>query len=170
MITESFNYDPESKKKYAAEVKSLNEKLYIAEKNRPLERKAQLLANKWVQAAKEADPTLEADDIKKLRGRKITEARTRIGAGKTMINITPKEWEAIQARAVSKNTLNRILNNTDIDQVKQYSMPKNSKLMSSAKISRARNMMRQGRTTQEIAEALNVSVSTLQRALNGERS
>lgn len=165
MSIEPFKYDPTAKKAYEAEVKSLNEKLYVAEKNRPLERKAQLLANKWVQAAREADPTLDADDIKKLRGRKITEARTRIGAGKTMIDISPKEWEAIQARAVSNNLLNRILNNTDIDQVKQYSMPKSSKLMSSAKISRARSMQRQGRTTQEIAEALNVSVSTLQRAL-----
>ena len=108
---------------------------------------------------------LDADDIKKLRGRKITEARARVGAGKTLINITPREWEAIQARAVSNNLLNRILNNADIDVVKQYSMPKNSRLMSSAKLSRARSMMRQGRTTQEIAEALNVSVSTLQRAL-----
>lgn len=165
MTVESFTYDPAASKKYASEVSSLKEKLYVAEKNRPLERKAQLLANKWVQAAKEADPTLEADDIKKLRGRKITEARTRIGAGKTLINITPKEWEAIQARAVSNTMLNKILNNTDIDLVKQYSMPRSGQVMSTAKISRARSMMRQGRTTQEIAEALNVSVSTLQRAL-----
>ena len=165
MTVEPFKYDPEAKKKYAAEVKSLNEKLYIAEKNRPLERKAQLLANKWVQAARESDPTLDADDIKKLRGRKITEARARIGAGKTQINITPKEWEAIQARAISQNLLNRILNNADMDVVKQYSMPKSSKAMSPAKISRARSMIKQGRTTQEIAEALNVSISTLQRAL-----
>ena len=165
LMIEPFKYDPGAKKAYEAEVKSLNEKLYIAEKNRPLERKAQLVANKMVQAAREADPTLDADDIKKLRGRKITEARARVGAGKTLINITPREWEAIQARAVSNNLLNRILNNADIDVVKQYSMPKNSRLMSSAKLSRARSMMRQGRTTQEIAEALNVSVSTLQRAL-----
>lgn len=165
MIISPFKYDPEAKKRYSEEVKSLNEKLYFAEKNRPLERKAQLLANKWVQAAREADPTLDADDIKKLRGRKITEARIRIGAGKTLIDITPKEWEAIQARAVSNNLLGRILNNADIDIVKQYSMPRNSKLMSSAKKARARSMLRQGRTTEEVAEALNVSVSTLQRAL-----
>lgn len=165
IFIEPFKYSPSAKKAYEAEVKSLNEKLYEAERNRPLERKAQLLANKWVQAAKESDPTMDADDIKKLRGRKITEARVRVGAGKKRIEITPNEWKAIQARAVSHNTLRRILNNADMDKVKQYAMPRNSPVMSQAKISRARAMLRQNRTTSEIAEALNVSVSTLQKAL-----
>ncbi len=165
LAIEPFKYDPSAKQAYSAEVKSLNEKLYEAEKNRPLERKAQLLANKWVRAAIESDPSMDADDIKKLRGRKTTEARVRIGAGKKRIDITPREWEAIQARAVSNNTLIRILNNTDMDKVKTYAMPRTGKIMSQAKISRARAMMRQGRTTSEIAEALNVSVSTLRKAL-----
>ena len=165
IFTEPFKYSPTAKQAYAEEVKTLNEKLYDAEMNRPLERKAQLLANKWVQAAKEADPTMDADDIKKLRGRKITEARVRVGAKKNNIDITPKEWEAIQARAISNNLLNRILNNTDMDKVREYSMPKNQRVMSSAKISRARRMLAQGRTNDEVAEALGVSVSTLQRAL-----
>ena len=165
IFTEPFVYSPSAKKAYAEEVKSLGEKLYEAEKNRPLERKAQLLANKWVQAAKEADSTMDADDIKKLRGRKITEARARIGANKTKIDIKPREWEAIQARAISNNMLNRILNNTDMDKVRQLAMPKTAKLMSSARVSRAKSMLKQGRTTAEVAEALGVSVSTLQRAL-----
>lgn len=166
LFTEPFKYSPSAKKAYEEEVRSLNAKLFEAEKNRPLERKAQLLANKWVQAAKEADPSMDADDIKKLRGRKITEARARIGAGKQRINITPREWQAIQARAISNNLLMRILNNADMDQVKQYALPKPERAMSDAKINRARAMMRQGRTTSEIAEALNVSTSTLQKALN----
>ena len=165
LTIEPFRYSPSAKQAYAEEVKSLNEKLYEAEKNRPLERKAQLLANKWVQAAKESDPSMDADDIKKLRGRKIIEARTRIGAGKKRIEITPEEWSAIQARAISNNLLIRILNNTDMDKVKQYAMPRTEKLMSTAKINRAKAMLKQGRTNAEIAEALNVSVSTLQKAL-----
>ena len=80
IFSEPFRYSPSAKQAYMKEVKSLNDKLFEAERNRPLERKAQLLANKWVQAAKEADSTMDADDIKKLRGRKITEARTRVGA------------------------------------------------------------------------------------------
>jgi len=166
LFTEPFTYSPSAKKAYEKEVASLNKKLHEAEMNRPLERKAQLLANKWVQAAKEADPTMDADDIKKLRGRKITEARVRIGAKKSNIDITPKEWEAIQARAISNNLLIRILNNTDMDKVREYSMPRSQRVMSAAKISRARSMQRQGRTQSEIAEALGVSTSTLQKALN----
>ena len=166
IFSEPFKYSPSAKEAYAAEVASLNDKLYKAELNRPLERKAQLLANKWVQSAKEADPTMDADDIKKLRGRKITEARARVGAGKDMIDITDKEWEAIQHRAISHNKLSRILNNADMDKVKQRAMPRESKVMSNAKVSRARSMMRQGATTAEAAEALGVSVSTLQKALN----
>ena len=165
IFSEPFNYSPSAKAAYADEVASLNEKLYKAELNRPLERKAQLLANKWVQAAKEADPTMDADDIKKLRGRKITEARAHVGAGKDQINITDREWEAIQHRAISHNKLSRILNNADMDKVKQLAMPRESKAMSAAKISRARSMMKQGAKTAEVAEALGVSVSTLQKAL-----
>lgn len=165
LFTDPFKYSPSAKEAYAEEVKSLKDKLYEAEKNRPLERKAQLITAKWVRAAIEADPSMDADDIKKLRGRKIVEARNRIGAGKTRIKITPKEWEAIQARAISNNMLLRILNNTDMDIVKQYAMPRQGKAMSAAKISRARAMQRQGRTQSEIAEALNVSVSTLQKSL-----
>ena len=165
IFAEKFVYSPSAKEKYATEVESLNRKLFEAEKNRPLERKAQLLCAKWIQAARQTDPTLEADDIKKLRGRKITEARIAVGAHKTQVDITPKEWEAIQARAVSATTLNKILNNADMDIVKQYAMPRETTAMSSARISRARSMLRQGRTTAEVAEALDVSVSTLQRAL-----
>lgn len=165
LFSEPFEYSPAAKKAYEAEVASLKDKLYDAERNRPLERKAQLLANKWVQAARESDPSMDADDIKKLRGRKITEARIRIGAKKSNVEITPREWEAIQARAVSKSLLNRILNNTDLDKVRQYAMPKTQKIMSSAKIARARTMFSQGRTNDEVAEALGVSVSTLLRAM-----
>ena len=163
---EPFRYSPSAKEAYAEEVKSLNEKLYQAELNRPLERKAQLLANKWVQAAKEADPTMDADDISKLRGRKLTEARTRIGAGKTRIKIEPREWEAIQARAISRNKLFRILNNTDMDLVKQYAMPRQVQGLSQAKVARAKAMYRSGKTTSDIADALGVSISTIQRAVN----
>ena len=170
IMTEPFKYSPSAKEAYAEEVKSLQKKLEQAEMNRPLERKAQLLANKWVRAAVEADPSMDADDIKKLRGRKITEARVRIGAKKTQVEVTPREWEAIQARAVSNNVLTRILNNADMDKIRQYAMPKTERLMSSAKINRAKSMQRRGQTTDEIADALGVSVSTLLSALNPKQS
>ena len=87
-----------------------------------------------------------------------------------MSNISHKEWEANQAHAISKEKLKRILNNTDIDKVRQYAMPRNQRVMSSAKIARAKSMVGQGRTTSEIAEALDVSVSTINEVLNGKNS
>lgn len=170
MLAGDFKYDPSAKKAYAAEVASLDEKLDTAERNRPFERKAHLLASKWVQAIKESAASsgeeLTAAEIKKIRGRKLIEARARIGANKTLVEISPKEWEAIQAHAISKEKLKKILNNTDVDVVRQYAMPRNQRVMSSAKISRAKSMVRQGRTNEEIAEALGVSVSTLNKAIN----
>ena len=57
-----------------------------------------------------------------------------------------------------------------MDVIKQLAMPRSTPLMSNAKITRARNMARQGRTISEIAEALNVSVSTLQSAIDPKKS
>lgn len=158
-------YSPSAKKAYAAEVDSLNKKLYLAELNRPLERKAQLLMGSKLKAYIKANPDMDNDELRKLRGRLIKECREIVGAKKEPVDITAREWEAIQAHAVSYNTLKKILNNSDMDHIKQLSMPRSQPVMSNAKISRARNMLSQGRTTAEVAEALDVSISTLQKAL-----
>ena len=165
LLTKPDKYSPSAKQAYALEVDSLNKKLYLAELNRPLERKAQLLMNQKLRAYIQANPDLDGDEIRKMRGRLIKECRAAVGAGKEPVTITPREWEAIQAHAVSYNTLMKILNNSDMDHIKQLSMPRTSPIMSPAKITRARNMLKQGRTTSEVAEALEVSVSSLQKAL-----
>lgn len=165
LFTEPDKYSPSAKKAYALEVDSLNKKLYLAELNRPLERKAQLLMGQKLRAYLQENEDMSGDEIRKLRGRLIKEARAIVGAKKAPVEITEREWEAIQAHAVSYNTLTKILNNSDMDHIKQLSMPRSSPLMSDAKIARARNMFNQGRTREEVAEALNVSVSTLQKAM-----
>lgn len=165
LFTEPDKYNPSAKKAYAAEVDSLNKKLYLAELNRPLERKAQLLMAQKLRAYLQENDDMTSDEIKKLRGRLIKEARASVGAKKDPVEITDREWEAIQAHAVSYNTLTKILNNSDMDHIKQLSMPRNTPVMSEAKIARAKNMMNQGRTREEVAEALNVSISTLLKAM-----
>ena len=165
IFTEPDKYSPSAKKAYALEVDSLNKKLYLAELNRPLERKAQLLMGQKLRAYLQDNPDMSGDEIKKLRGRLIKESRAIVGAKKSPVEITPREWEAIQAHAVSYNTLTKILNNSDMDHIKQLAMPRSSPVMSQAKIARARSMFNQGRTREEVAEALDVSVSTLQKAM-----
>lgn len=157
--------NPSAARTYALEVDSLNKKLYFAELNRPLERKAQLLMGAKLKSYIKANPDMDNDEIKKLRGRLIKECREIVGAKKDPVEITEREWAAIQAHAVSFNTLKKILNNTDMDRIKQMSMPRSQPIMSDAKIARAKVMMNQGRTTYEIAEALGVSTSTLQKAI-----
>ena len=165
LLSKPDRYSPSAKKAYEEEVQSLNDKLYLAELNRPLERKAQLLMGAKLRSYIRENPDMDNDEIKKLRGRLTKECRLIVGAKKTPIEITPKEWEAIQAHAVSYNTLKKILNNSDMDYIKQLSMPRSQPVMSNAKITRARTMLSQGRTTAEVAEALDVSISTLQKAL-----
>ena len=163
--TKVIPYSPSAKKTYAPEVETLRAKLNVALKNRPIERQAQLLANSMVRTARQANPDMDNDDIKKLKGRCLTEARVRTGAKKNQIYITDKEWEAIQAGAISPSALKQILNNADQDRVKELSTPRSNKLMNTSNVSRAKQMLDNGYTQAEVADALGVSVSTLKRAL-----
>lgn len=160
-------YSPVAKRAYASEVQSLSAKLNVAQRNRPLERQAQLLANAAVDARKAANPDLEKADIKKIQGQQLTIARARTGAGKQRIDITPAEWAAIQAGAISNNKLSDILSNADLTKVKELATPKTKLLMTDAKAARARTMLSSGYTQAEIADALGVSLSTLKTTIDG---
>ena len=156
---------PSAKAAYSKEVATLNAKLNIALKNKPIERQAQLLAGTVVSAKRRDNPGLSNDDLKKIRGAALREARTRTGSKKTPIAITPREWDAIQAGAISANKLQKIIQNSDLDKLKQMAMPRVSPVMSSGKMARAKTMMTNGYTPSEIADALGIAVSTLNSAL-----
>lgn len=166
IATPPIRYSPTAKKAYATEVASLTSQLNLALKNKPLERQAQLLANSVVSAKRQSNPDLTAADIKKIKGQALMEARTRVGAKKEQIKISNREWEAIQSGAITNNVLTQILNNTDLDRVKQLATPRTGIKMTSSKVSRAKSMLAAGRTQAEIADALGVSVSTLLNAIN----
>lgn len=163
--TPSLVYSPSARITYSKEVASLKAKLSLAFRNKPLERQAQLLANKQVSMRKAANPGMEAADLKKIKGQELIKARARTGAEKQQITITPREWEAIQLGAVSNNVLAQILLNADLDQIKQLATPRTSKGMSAGRITRAKSMVAAGYTQAEIASALGVSTTTVQEAL-----
>lgn len=160
------NYSPTAKKAYASEVARLNAELNLALKNKPLERQAQILANATVSAKRRANPDMGGDELKKIKGQALNEARLRTGAKKHNIAITDRDWEAIQSGAISANKLKQILDNTDLDQVRQLAMPRTTTGVGTAKLNRARNMLTLGYTTAEVADALGVPASTLTTALN----
>lgn len=164
------SYSPSAKKAYASEVASLNTKLKVALANAPLERQVHLVGNKIVQTRRDANPDMDGSQIKKLKGQTLADMRERIGASKKRIEITSREWEAIESGAISNALLKQILDNTNLDIVQSYATPRARSIMTDSKIARAKIYLSQGRSMSEIADALGVSVSLLSKTLKGEGS
>ena len=160
-------YNPAAKKAYGAEVATLKAKLEAANRNRPLERQAQVLADSAVRAQMRANPNMEKDELKKVKAIAIAQARMRVGTTKTQIDITDREWAAIQSGALSDNALNKILAKADLSKVKELATPRTSTGVTATSIQKAKAMLAANRTRAEVAEALGISTSTLTRALNG---
>ena len=181
-------YSSKAKATYQTEVKSLNDKLNNALLNAPRERQATLKANAEVQrkvdaakaAIKKEHPEATNREINKLVRKKIdvkktgqqalTKYRTEAGSVKRSdrsIKITDKEWEAIQAGAISENVLKKILANSDVDSLRQRATPRSTTTLSTAKINRIKAMRASGKTLNEIANALNVSASTVATYVKG---
>lgn len=159
--TKPQKYSPSAKKGYASEVASLKAKLNVAKKNAPLERQAQLVANARVSLKRQSNPGMDESTVKKIKQQELNQARAHTGAKKEKIRITQREWDAIQAGAVSTHTLEEILNNSDVDTVKALALPKHKIKMTSAKLTRAKSMLAAGYTQAEVADALGVGLTTL---------
>lgn len=157
-----------SKKTYAKEVESLNIKLRNAQMNAPKERQAQVIANSISSEKFAANPDMDYEHRQRERSRALQQARAMVGAKKENIVITDREWEAIQANAISTTKLTQILNNTDQESFKQRATPRGStSSLSPAQASLAKTMASSGQYTQaEIAERLGVSTSTVSSYLN----
>ena len=175
-------YSKQANTVYKAEVNSIMGKLSNAERNKPRERQAQIIANAEVSRKVSAvrdkirkeNPTLTEKEINKLVNKEIdvkktsqkalSNARTKVGSVSRRdrsIEITDKEWEAIQAGAISENYLNRILNNADIDKLRERATPKTTTKPSQAKINKMKRMAGSNYSLEEIARACGVSVSTV---------
>ena len=111
---------------------------------------------------------MDSKEIKKASQQALEDARARLGASGrgTRIDITPKEWEAIQAGAISASKLTQHLRYADMDKVREYATPKTYNSISPSKASRARAMRESGYTIQQIADAMGVSRSAISKVLN----
>lgn len=166
MLTRDTPYSPTAKKTYATEVASLDQKLNAARLNAPRERKAQLIANTIVDKKKAMDPDLTKKDIKKLSQKALTQSRAEVGAKRTAIEFTDREWEAIQAGAITHTKLEQILESANMDSVKEKAMPRLVSEMSTAQIARIKAMSDAGYTNAEIAKRLGKSTSTVSKYIN----
>jgi hypothetical protein len=166
VATKAAPFSPSAKRTYEAEVKRLDAALNEAISNSPLERQAIILANAEIEMKKATHPDLEKSQLKKLEGQALTKARLRTGAKKQQIEISPREWEAIQAGAITDHKLRQILNHADLDKVKELANPKKLNGMTSFQVDRAMNLLRSGHNMADVADALGVSVSTLKRTIS----
>ena len=159
--TPDISYSKDARQRYQREVDSLNAKVNVALKNAPKERQAQTMANAIVQAKRQANPDMTRKEIKKAGQQALDQMRKQVGAKRELVKITDKEWEAIQAGAISPNKLKTIINNADMDTLRQLATPRSTKQLSQAKINHIATLRRSGYTNAEIAAKLGVSPSTI---------
>lgn len=163
--TGRLKYNPSAKEAYASEVQSLKDQLNTAALNAPRERQATLIADSNIRAKIQADPSLSSKDnkdkLKKLRAKEMDNARTLVGATRYAIDITPKEWEAIESGAISDTMLEQILRYADIDKVRALATPRQDRGLPANVKARARMLLSQGIAPSVVAEELGTSVATL---------
>ena len=168
MKTPNLKRSPSAAETYKSEVSSLMGKLNDALKNTPRERVAQRRANAEVEAKKLSNPSMTNEEIKKAKQQSLTANRNAVGSVARRdrnIVITDREWEAIQAGAISENRLKQILNNTDTDKLRQRATPRATNTLSSAKINTIKAMSASNYTLEQIAKKLGVSTSTVSKYL-----
>lgn len=156
--------DPLAKEVYKNEVEELNKALRYSKSNAPKERQAQRLANKIIAEKIKSNPDLENDSehLSRERGRALNAARAAVGAHKEKIQITDRQWQAIQANALSTNTVSEILLNADPDRFRELATPKTVKGMTTSEIDLAKAMLNTGMyTNKEVAEKFGISTTTL---------
>lgn len=170
MTTGKIKYSATAKATYQPEVDSLMAKLNTALLNAPRERQAQLLANAEVNTKKAANPDMKPADIKKESQRALSKYRTELGSvarRDRSIKVTDREWDAIQAGAISENVLMKILANSDADSLRQKATPRATTAISTAQANRIKAMRASNYTLEEIASKLGLSTSTITKYAKG---
>jgi len=159
--------DPSARKRYSEEVRSLEDKLTEAKKNKPRERMAQLLTNSRVNAALAEDPERysSSEERKKLRGITLKQARIDCGAQKKRVTFTDSEWEAIQNHAIGETKLRELLDNSDSEEYTARALPRESKI-SDAKRQVVQAYYNAGYTYEQIASMTGVAQGSISGIVN----
>lgn len=168
ILTPNLEYSRDASKKYAPQVKSLNAKLDNCESNAPKEREAQRIANNIVNAQKMSNPGMTTKEIKKASQVALTEARGRVGAARQTLDVTPEEWKAIEAGAITDSKLTKVLKYADSKQIREYTTPSETTKVPDVKVSKMKMLQNNNYTLAEIAEATGYSVSTVKKYLQGK--
>jgi hypothetical protein len=157
-------YNPSARKTYAREVESLDKKYNALQKRRSYEATADIIANENYKAWLWDEDNFYATDEQKSKEKQrlMTQARQQVGLYDRMtLEITPREWEAIQAGAIGSSKLAKLLGRADIDVIKAYATPYKSNKLTPTQINRIKTLSASGKGNAEIAEAMGINVSTV---------
>lgn len=160
----------EAAAEYSDEIDSLKNKVQLAQLNAPRERQAQVLAGSRARAKKEENIDISKSEYKKLKARELAKARAEVGssAKNARIIVTDREWEAIQAGAVSSSLLEKVLDYSDPDTLRQRATPRTASGLSESQRSKIQAMYTSSNyTLAEIADALGISTSTVTDVVKG---
>lgn len=163
--TVDISYNPSAAKSYSEEVTKFDADISAIKRNQPLERQAQLIATKWVRAKKLDNPNLDKEHWERLKRQELEAARKLVGANRVKVTLTDRQWEAIQAGAISKSKLLDIVTYVDGDRLRELAVPRSNHGMTSAMVARAKALYAQGHTLTDIADALEVSPSTISKVV-----
>ena len=158
-----------AKEAYATEIKSLDDKLNKALSNAPYERKAQMIANVELKAKINNNPEMTDSEKRKKGQQALNAARSKVipGGKKERIVLTDKEMEAINANAIGSTKLKNILNNADLDSLKEITTPRKQRGLTESQMARAKAMLASGYYTQaDIADQFGISPANLRKYLN----
>lgn len=164
--TPNLKYNKDAKEKYKKEYDELAAMVLRANSNAPRERRAQILANQEIALLKEKEPDIDFEHLKKAKGQAITRARKVVGAKKERVEITDAQWKAIQEGAISDSMLRDILNNTDLDKVKERAMPRQQKYTITPTKEAKIKALASSYTQAEIAEMIGISASAVAKVIN----
>lgn len=155
---------------YAKEVESLNNSLLYSELNRPRERTAKTIANNVMRQKLQNDPNMDKDHRMRESTKALVEARSMVGAHRREIEISDKEWEAIQAGAISSTKLAKILQRVDGDRIRELASPKESKTsLTSAQLQSLKTLFNSGNySASELAQRFGVSTSYIYQIISKE--
>lgn len=150
---------------------SLAKKIARAELEAPKERQAQLLAKSIMDTKIEDHPELKdkenADKRKKLASKALEEARDAVNGGvhekRYRIELTDREWEAIQSGAISDTMFQKVIRYSDSEKLKQRAMPRASTGLKPTARSRAIMLLKAGNSMAAVAKELGVSTDTLRK-------
>lgn len=174
--TDDIKYSKSAYLAFKDDIDNLMAQVAIAEANKPRERTAQTRANAKVQKDMRkwmADNPAYTDAEYKAQKKKIStnaliDARNQVGAKRSTITLTDRQWQAINLGAINQTNLNKLFKYADMNDIRARAIPKDRPVITPAKEAKLKAMRASGYSNAEIAEALDISRSAVSNYMKTE--